>query len=204
LGEPAIVKEIALPFARWATLEVIEKSLREISRHTNVKWFRAADGRRYIHALSWEKHQSLELKKRGIDHLPCCKSTSSRRVDDEKSASGRRPNEKLKLNENDNENDNGNENKNEPSIQKSELKDGASPPKDDPNQLSPGVVPTDGEKPPRPITRPFKDSDVRGRKRGALNDMYKFLFGSSPLPSESDEAVTKNILAVPIEEQRLN
>jgi len=68
----------------------------------------------------------------------------------------------------------------------------------------PGEVPTNGEKPPRRITRRFRDSDVVGRKRVTLDGMHKVLFGDSPLPGESDKAVTEKILAVPIEEQRWN
>ncbi len=70
LGSPATVKETALPLARWATVEVIEQALQEISRYTNLKWWMDRDGRRYIHAVHFEKHQDLREDRRGADHFP--------------------------------------------------------------------------------------------------------------------------------------
>lgn len=70
LGEPAVVKEVALPLVKWATVVVIAKALREINRHTNLKWWLDKDGRRYLHAIHFEKHQELRADRRGADHLP--------------------------------------------------------------------------------------------------------------------------------------
>jgi len=70
IGEPAYVKSVALPSAKWATIPVIERALRAINRHTSVKWFRGDDGRRYLHVQHFEKHQELRADRRGIDYLP--------------------------------------------------------------------------------------------------------------------------------------
>jgi len=70
IGEPAYIKEVALPFAPWATLKVIESALKATNKHTSVKWFKGKDGRRYLHAVQFERHQLLEKDKRGMDLLP--------------------------------------------------------------------------------------------------------------------------------------
>lgn len=75
IGEPAYVKSVALPSAKWATIPVIERPLRAINRHTSVKWFRGDDGRRYLHVQNFEKHQELRADRRGIDYLPSYEGT---------------------------------------------------------------------------------------------------------------------------------
>jgi len=87
IGEPAYVKEVALPFASWATVQIVEEALKAISRHTRVRWFRGRDGRRYLHAVQFERHQSLEKDKRGADLLPSYLQSKSA----SKSSSSRRP-----------------------------------------------------------------------------------------------------------------
>ncbi len=77
IGEPAYIKEVALPFASWATLEVIESALKAINKLTSVKLFRHRDGRRYLHAVQFERHQQIEKNKRGMDLLPSYPSRKS-------------------------------------------------------------------------------------------------------------------------------
>jgi hypothetical protein len=89
IGEPAYIKEVALPFASWATLEVIESALKAINKLTSVKLFRHRDGRRYLHAVQFERHQQLEKNKRGMDLLPSYPSRkSATKSEDSRARSG--------------------------------------------------------------------------------------------------------------------
>ena len=139
LAEPEIIKQVCLPFARWATVAVVEKSLREISRHTNLKYFKGPDGRRYLHALSWAKHQILKTDKLGANYLPDftkCGTKFPTKFGTEYGPEGLRVKE-----------EGGKEEEHLPPPD--DAKGGASPLIDDPNQLPQGKVPTKGAKPPR-------------------------------------------------------
>ena len=88
IGEPAYLKEVALPFATWATVPVVEDALKAINRHTSVKWFKHKDGRRYLHAVQFERHQKLEKNRLGADLLPSHPKFKSPSVSPTQSATG--------------------------------------------------------------------------------------------------------------------
>jgi hypothetical protein len=69
-GSAEYIKEVCLPLAPWATISCIESAMNAIHQHTKVKRFKGKDGLWYIHAVRFEKHQSLEKTKRGGDLLP--------------------------------------------------------------------------------------------------------------------------------------
>lgn len=68
-GEPHFIKGRIVPLLKYFTIDNIKVSLREISKKTNMKWFKK-DGLSYIHSLSFTKHQNLNPKKIGRDELP--------------------------------------------------------------------------------------------------------------------------------------
>jgi hypothetical protein len=162
LAEPGIIKQVCLPFTRWATVEVIERSLKEISRRTNLKYFKGPDGRRYLHALSWAKHQILKTDKLGANYLPDFRKCGTKSCT--KFATKFDP-EGLRLKE-----EGGKENKTLPPPD--DAKGGASPLKDDPNQLSPGAVPTNGVKPSR--------ATILGLTLSGYQDWYRTKYGEEP------------------------
>lgn len=67
-GEPHFIKGQICPKINWLNLNNIPDILQEISRHTNIKWFRF-EGLYYLHSLNWKIHQP-GLKRLGQDELP--------------------------------------------------------------------------------------------------------------------------------------
>ena len=51
------------------TPRLVTDLLEEITKKTNVKWFLAPDGLRYLHSLNYAEHQKL-IKRKGEDRLP--------------------------------------------------------------------------------------------------------------------------------------
>ena len=51
------------------TPRLVTDLLEEITEKTNVKWFLAPDGLRYLHSLNYAEHQKL-IKRKGEDRLP--------------------------------------------------------------------------------------------------------------------------------------
>jgi len=49
-GDPMYIKSEVVPLIPWFSLGVIRKTLAEIDRETNVKWFQN-EGRWYLHSL---------------------------------------------------------------------------------------------------------------------------------------------------------
>jgi hypothetical protein len=77
-AEVGVVKGLVAPKIRWLTPRVIGRCLEEISQHTNVKWFKDADGLMYVHAISWKKYQrGLRVDRLGEDRLPSYKTDQS-------------------------------------------------------------------------------------------------------------------------------
>lgn len=67
-GGPGFIKDEICPKVPYLTYENIPSLLSEISKNTNVKWFKS-DGRYWIHSLSFNtEHQ--RLKNQGEDKLP--------------------------------------------------------------------------------------------------------------------------------------
>ena len=68
-GDPMYIKSEVVPLITWFTLSIIRKTLAEIDRETNVKWFQH-EGRKYLHSLNWDEHQDIRKDRRGKDVLP--------------------------------------------------------------------------------------------------------------------------------------
>jgi hypothetical protein len=69
-GEPAYIKGEIVPLFRQFNLENLEDFLAEIHDKTDTKWF-SLKGRRYLHQLNFDDHQTgLRKDRRGKDKLP--------------------------------------------------------------------------------------------------------------------------------------
>lgn len=68
-GEPHFIKGKVVPLLKYFTIDTIKVALREISKKTNMKWFKSK-GLYYIHSISFTEHQNLNPKKIGRDELP--------------------------------------------------------------------------------------------------------------------------------------
>ena len=79
-GNPAFVKGECLPRIDWATEGLISGCLKEISRRTNVKYFKF-EGLWYIHSVNFKEHQKIKFA--GIDHLPSYKPPKRGRTSEE-------------------------------------------------------------------------------------------------------------------------
>jgi len=68
-GSPYFVKGEVVPLIDFYSVSIIKKSLKEISRKTNLKWFEY-DGLSCIHSIKWADHQDLRSDRLGADELP--------------------------------------------------------------------------------------------------------------------------------------
>ena len=69
-GGPGYVKDEVCPLVKYLTIRTIQRLLREISKKTNVKWFKS-NGRWWLHSLNFNsKHQNLKKDRMGEDDLP--------------------------------------------------------------------------------------------------------------------------------------
>lgn len=64
------IKDTVCPLIPWLTQNNIPALLKEISRHTSLKYFKDAKGLPYLHSLSWREHQDLRADRMGDDRLP--------------------------------------------------------------------------------------------------------------------------------------
>ena len=64
------IKDIVCPLIDWLPEKAIPALLKEISRHTSVKYFKDEKGLPYLHSLSWTEHQELRAERMGPDRLP--------------------------------------------------------------------------------------------------------------------------------------
>ena len=69
-ANPYTIKGICCPLIDWLPLEEIDPLLKEISTHTNVKYFKHTDGLNYLHSTHWTLHQKLQKDRLGADRLP--------------------------------------------------------------------------------------------------------------------------------------
>lgn len=74
-GESGFIKGECCPLIKWLDDAQIHKSLSEITRKTNVKWFKFGK-LSYIHALNWSEHQDFNEKRIGPDNLPSWNQSS--------------------------------------------------------------------------------------------------------------------------------
>ena len=69
-GGPGFIKDEICPKIPYITYRNIPSLLKEITKHTNVKWFEY-DGRHWIHSLKFlSEHQDLKSDRMGPDLLP--------------------------------------------------------------------------------------------------------------------------------------
>lgn len=69
-GDPCFIKGEICPRIDYLQLDKIESCLKEITEHTNVKWF-CHDGRWWIHSINFlSDHQNIKLERCGSDQLP--------------------------------------------------------------------------------------------------------------------------------------
>lgn len=68
-GSPYYIKGEIVPLLDYLSIPIIEKCLKEITTKTNLKWFEY-NGLWFIHSMSWEEHQDIEINKRGRDDMP--------------------------------------------------------------------------------------------------------------------------------------
>jgi len=68
-GSPHYIKGEVCPRIEWLDVPTIIKCLREIHKHTSVKWFEH-DGRLYLHSTNNDEHQNLQDYKKGTDRMP--------------------------------------------------------------------------------------------------------------------------------------
>ena len=64
------IKGAVCPLIDWLPPERIEPLLEEISKHTNVKYWKDAKGIAYLQSLNWDEHQELRKDRTGVDRLP--------------------------------------------------------------------------------------------------------------------------------------
>jgi len=69
-GELYTVKGVAAPKLEYMNLKVIESCLKEITIHTNLKWWKDKKGGCWLHAINFQKHQKLRDDRMGDDYLP--------------------------------------------------------------------------------------------------------------------------------------
>lgn len=75
-GGAGYIKDEVCPKIKYLTQQNIPAIMREISRKTNVKYFKI-NGRRWIHAIKFlSDHQNLRKKRLGLDSLPSYSGTS--------------------------------------------------------------------------------------------------------------------------------
>ncbi len=69
-GNVYTIKGEVCPLIDYLNVENLPRYLKEISKKTNVKWFKAADGHRYIHSTKTMEHQKINFSRVGRDKLP--------------------------------------------------------------------------------------------------------------------------------------
>ena len=70
LANPHAIKGNVCPLVDWLTVEKIETCLAEISKKTNVKWWKDDKGLHYLQSLNWHQHQELRSDRLGNDRIP--------------------------------------------------------------------------------------------------------------------------------------
>lgn len=75
-AEGGLVKYTCCPFVRYINEDNVQPLLEEISKKTNLKWFRDEKGDYYLHSVSWERHQNLRWSRHGRDKMPSYSGTT--------------------------------------------------------------------------------------------------------------------------------